>query len=91
MAFLQTPFKRDSHFEKKKLDIPQRSMYTYISELKDSKHYYTSKAFSFSINERAVPSSMSRLFHFLPFHRFFFLKREINFNISLKFSPFFTD
>lgn len=37
------------HLYKKKLDMPHRSTYKHISELKDSKHYYTSKAFSFSI------------------------------------------
>jgi hypothetical protein len=52
----------------KKLDIPQRSMYMRFSALKDSKHYYTSKAFSLSINERAVHTSVSRLFHFSKMH-----------------------
>ena len=40
---------RKSRNLKKKLDIPQRSTYISSSESKDSKHYYTSKAFSFSI------------------------------------------
>ena len=51
-------------FLKKMLDMPQSSTYKYTSESRDSKHYYTSKLFPFPFYERAVHTSVSRLFHF---------------------------